>query len=406
MDAQTLEPSVKEGSIDMGRLRDIVLVRIATTAGEFARAELIRDLGPLVLHRVSAVDWRHALDRTLAALADAGLVALKTLTVAATDAGRKRAGMVIGGRGQLPKTWREARDVRLVAKALGLEGETPARLKLLLRPDGLRMAIVQSAFAIKLRGVATASRLRSALAGIALDRAFSGPGAAKPAKTGLSAKDGRALAGQFSRIQRDYGTDARLITALAAEQCGAETVDLATLQTAILRRYVAKGAPAAAAPAVRAKKKTDSRPRRAMSLARRNGALRGSGKPGPGQLNFELGEPLPARDADKPAPILTTMRPDMQRFAAAVRAEAEPLAEGWVGNRKAYISRVWRAIETLHPEWGLSEIEFKAMLTEAHRQGHLILANADLKDNKSLRDVQASQIAYKNAVFHYIRVDE
>ena len=172
MDAQTLEPSVKEGSIDMGRLRDIVLVRIATTAGEFARAELIRDLGPLVLHRVSAVDWRHALDRTLAALADAGLVALKTLTVAATDAGRKRAGMVIGGRGQLPKTWREARDVRLVAKALGLEGETPARLKLLLRPDGLRMAIVQSAFAIKLRGVATASRLRSALAGIALDRAF------------------------------------------------------------------------------------------------------------------------------------------------------------------------------------------------------------------------------------------
>ena len=56
-------------------------------------------------------------------------------------------------------------------------------------------------------------------------------------------------------------------------------------------------------------------------------------------------------------------------------------------------------------EWGLSEIEFKCMLTEAHRAGNLALANADLKDNSKIKDLQDSAVVYKNAVFHFIRVD-
>jgi trans-aconitate methyltransferase len=56
-------------------------------------------------------------------------------------------------------------------------------------------------------------------------------------------------------------------------------------------------------------------------------------------------------------------------------------------------------------DWSLSEIEFKCMLVEAHRAGQLALANADLKDHKSIKDVQESAVVYKNAVFHYIRVD-
>ena len=57
------------------------------------------------------------------------------------------------------------------------------------------------------------------------------------------------------------------------------------------------------------------------------------------------------------------------------------------------------------PEWGLSEIEFKCMLVEAHRAGSLALANADLKDNSNIAQVQDSAVVYKNAVFHFIRVD-
>jgi hypothetical protein len=92
-------------------------------------------------------------------------------------------------------------------------------------------------------------------------------------------------------------------------------------------------------------------------------------------------------------------------FVHEVRREAGRLAEGWIGNRKAYISHVWRALAQARTEWGLSEIEFKCMLLEAHRAGQLALAHADLKDHKSLKDVQDSAVVYKNAVFHFVRAD-
>jgi hypothetical protein len=57
------------------------------------------------------------------------------------------------------------------------------------------------------------------------------------------------------------------------------------------------------------------------------------------------------------------------------------------------------------PEWGLSEHEFKVLLAEAHRSGQLALANADLKDESNIKDVQESAVVYRNAVFHFIRVD-
>ena len=88
-----------------------------------------------------------------------------------------------------------------------------------------------------------------------------------------------------------------------------------------------------------------------------------------------------------------------------MRRHAGDKAQGWPGNRKAYISHVWHTVRERRPEWGLSEIEFKCMLTEAHRAGSLALANADLKDNSSIKDLQDSAVVYKNAVFHFIRVD-
>jgi hypothetical protein len=76
------------------------------------------------------------------------------------------------------------------------------------------------------------------------------------------------------------------------------------------------------------------------------------------------------------------------------------------GNRKAYISDVWQALAQGRPEWGLTEIEFKSMLAEAHRTGHVVLANADLKDRRSLPRVQQSALAFKNSVLHFVRVPD
>ena len=117
--------------------------------------------------------------------------------------------------------------------------------------------------------------------------------------------------------------------------------------------------------------------------------------------------PEPANDASplkSPPPIIA--RPDLSEFVCSVLDAARPISEGWPGNRKAFISRVWKAIRTRRPDWELSEIAFKSMLTEAHRTGHLVLAAADLKDKNAQADLEDSKILYKNTVWHFVRVED
>ena len=58
------------------------------------------------------------------------------------------------------------------------------------------------------------------------------------------------------------------------------------------------------------------------------------------------------------------------------------------------------------PHWGLSEIEFKCMLAEAHRSGHVVLASADLKNKENIKELESSAISYKNTVWHFVRVED
>ena len=84
-------------------------------------------------------------------------------------------------------------EVRLVAKAMGLEREAAKRRDALATADGLRAAIVQKAFGLKIRGVATPSRLRAGLAAVALERAFGNQiKAGLAGKLGLSRQGGTA----------------------------------------------------------------------------------------------------------------------------------------------------------------------------------------------------------------------
>ena len=67
---------------------------------------------------------------------------------------------------------------------------------------------------------------------------------------------------------------------------------------------------------------------------------------------------------------------------------------------------MWETLRADRPEWSLTEIEFKCMLTEAHRCGLLVLANADLKDKRDLKELQESAVSYKNTIWHFIRVED
>ena len=364
-----LEKPVAAGSLDADRVRALVLIRIACADG-LSRSNLATDLAPLLAHRLPLAHWRLLMEREIEALSDAGLTRLLGSLLKASDAGAARAAIFLGLKGTLTRSWEEVHDVRLVAKALGAEREPARRLAALASPGGLRAAILERAFGLKLKGVATPSRLRAALAQVALERAFGNqikPGLS--GKLGLSAKAGRLLAAQLANKPRDFGTDARLIAALAAEHVGAARGDVAALRLALLRGY-----------------------------------LDGAGKPTRLPLPQRT-PPLRPRLVSAPPIPVEMCRPDLAGFVQEVRQHAAARAQGWPGNRKAYIGQVWQLVRERCSKWGLTEIEFKCMLIEAHRAGSLVLAHADLKDASNICELQDSAVVYKNAVFHFVRVD-
>jgi hypothetical protein len=363
MTSAVLEKPVASGPLDADRVRALVLVRIASAAQGLSRSQLAADLAALAAHRMPLSQWRALVERESAGLSEAGLTRMVGSRLEASAAGCARAAYFLGLRGALPH-WAQVHEVRLPAKVLGLEREHARRLAALATPEGLRAAIVQRAFGLKIKGVATPSRLRAALAAVALERAFGNQiKSGLSGKLGLSAKAGRLLAGQLAKKPRDFGTDGRLIAALAAQGVGAAQGDLATLRLALLRGY-----------------------------------LEGPGK--------TLPRPSARAQLAATPPAAVARRPDLAGFVQEVRQHALSKAQGWSGNRRAYISHVWHLLRERRPEWGLCEIEFKCMLIEAHRAGSLALAHADMKDSSSVDELQASAVVYKNAVFHFVRVDD
>jgi hypothetical protein len=236
--------------------------------------------------------------------------------------------------------------------------------------------------------------VRSALAGIALEQAFGNRnGQAVTGKSVLPPKAGRMLAGQLSTSGREFGTDGRLMAALAAEAVGLRRGDLAGLRLAVLRRFLGRGDGSVPAESRRSRTRRSDR-RRAL------GEKAGLGATRPATEHRVSGDRKPAAGEAQGS---AAERPDPEAFAEAVLAVTAETAEGWAGNRKAFISKVWDVLSARHSEWALTEIEFKCMLTEAHRTGLIALANADLKDKRALKELQDSAVVYKNTVWHYVR---
>jgi hypothetical protein len=367
MGVATLDGSRAAGVAGLPGHQLLALARIACEGG-VTRAELSRELSPLLANQKAGIE------QAVAALKASASISEARGRLKITAKGAAALGAELGAEA-LPADWPAMRDERLVAKALGIERATPQRLKALNRPDQLRAEVLARAFGLKLKG-ASAARLRTQLAVVALERAFGntikgGLGSGR----GLSPKASRQLAAQLLRKPRDPRTDQRLIAALAAEQAGAKETDAESLRVALLR-----GMPARARP--------HPQPSAPVIVVPTAPVL-------PVQA--------PAEPSSRPA---AATRPDLKGFARQVQAAARSRAEGWPGMRKAFISHVWEAIAAQHPGWGLSEVEFKAMLAEAHRTGHVALANADLKDKSRIKELQASAVTYKNTVWHFVRVAE
>ena len=421
-------------------LRDLVLARIASAARPIDKGEIAADLSFLAGPQMPASLWRESVEGAIKALSGAGQVAHKPGGYAATPAGAAAAAGLLGVGTSVTLTWEKACSMWLIAKALGERRPTPRRLAALATLEGLRAAILMQAYGLHIKGAVTPARLRQALAAVALRKAFGGETAAAVAgKSGLPARASRLLAAQLLDKPRDPGTDRRLVSALAEQACGARGGELAALRTGVLRRFFAAHTEVretAAYADVRRRAsgvgQTPRHQRRAEASAVDARGLRPSGlspTSGPsrhldgapparreegssrvnGEFNHSVSNVASAEALQGALGIVQSPpanRPlDLPGFAAEVRRLAAGEAQGWSGDRKTYISRVWRTVREKRPEWGLSEIEFKCMLAEAHRSGQLNLANADLKDESNIKDVQDSAVIYRNTVFHFIRVD-
>jgi hypothetical protein len=363
----------------------LILVRLAAPGGA-TRTELAADLAPLFTHKLAPADWRRLAERETAELVSSGLAAETKNRLTLTEGGAAVAARYLGRTALEPASWAELRDTALVAKALGLETEAAQRLKPLARVEGLRTLIVQKAFGLSMKRNVPPTKLRAELAVVALERAFGNRIKAGFGKgSALSAKAGRLLAGQLSRTPRAFPTDAKLIAELAAEHAGARDATLEGLRVGLLRGLGARVLEATASDAAAEAGRPAAMPARVTAP--------------PAALKPAANDPEPA------APPRAT-RPDLAEFARAVKEAAAARAEGWAGSRKAFISHVWDTIRAGQPSWQVSEIEFKCMLAEAHRAGAVVLANADLKDRRSMKDLESSAVPYKNTVWHFVRVED
>lgn len=380
MASAALEAQPNLADKPLGRSWRLLVAARACADGGATRAELTKDLGLLSSHRLSPAELRARLDQEIAALIAIGHAKETRNRLTLTESGMNAAQAALGIKASAKpakQAWSEIRDIRLVAVALAIQDEPAAKLKLLARPDGLRAATLQKSFNLPARARTSPARLRTALVVTALQRAFGNTiKNGLDAGGGISAKAGRMLAGQLAQKPRDFGTDARLIAALAAEAAGSPQIDAEALRATILRRFV--GEISQPTPASVASTPSASAPKATARVT------------------------VVAASSRPPA----ASRPNLEGFAKAVQAVAGTRAEGWPGNRKAYISDVWQAVSAAHAEWGLTEIEFKSMLAEAHRTGHIVLANADLKDRRSLPRIQQSALVFKNTVLHFVRVED
>jgi hypothetical protein len=367
-------------------VRDLLLLRIAISGA--TRADLQRDVAPLLAAKISGLEFRRSAELALSTLVGAQLVTESKGRLTVTEKGRGIAEANFATARVFPTNWPDAKTALLLG-ALSAS-DTPSIRKALARPEGLAALVVQHHFGKTAARALSPADLRAELAIIALERAFGNKiktGLGKGA--GLPAKAGRILAGQLFRSPREISSDGKLVVQLACEIVGAREGSISALELALLRTLLNPREENARAEASRSPQRAEPSKRPARSAT-----------PKPANDRLPLGETQPS------SPPRVVSPPDMPEFCRAVVDAARPVAEGWPGNQKAFISLVWKAIRNARPDWGLSEIAFKGMLAEAHRSGRLELATADLKDGRDLKSLEDSKILYKNTVWHFVRVQD
>jgi hypothetical protein len=89
-------------------------------------------------------------------------------------------------------------------------------------------------------------------------------------------------------------------------------------------------------------------------------------------------------------------------FAEAALDSARKSRGGHFGEDRVFINHVWKRFRRVHPASGLDLESFKERLLEANRARLLSLARADMSPMLERKDVEASEIHYLTATFHFL----
>ncbi len=300
--------------------KDLVLLRIS--AGTATRADLQRDVAPLLAPRLTGAEFRRSAELGISNLIGSQLVSESKSRLTCTSKGLQVAEAILGSAKASCATWSDVKFALLV-RALRTS-DTPAIRKAMQRAEGLAALVLQHHFGKSTARAQSPADLRGDLAIIALERAFGNKiktGFKKGA--GLPAKPGRVLAGQLFKQPREIATDGKLIVHLACEIAGSREQSLEGLELAVLRGLMSPKDDADTPSA------QSARPQRAEASPR---PIRPP-TPKPANDRAPISEIAPLAPRS-PSP------PDMPEFCRAVIDAARPVSEGWPGNRKAFISLV------------------------------------------------------------------
>ncbi len=373
--------------LDQSALERLVLLRIygAGLSG-VARSELVRDVKACSCVKLCLNDWRHVIGQVVDTMVDHGLmVGAGRARVMASSAGAVFVADLVGGGQARTGGWPYLRDVILVGEALALSpSEAQKSAKALLTRDGLCIALLGKIYGLGLKPGDQVDEVRDVLAKHALCEAFGGDLGSEIGNAGrLPARMGRAIAARLAANPRVHRSDASLLAHLAGDILEVTRHDSNSLRQALTTRLLFPPAETAV----------------------------GTGQGIPGTHNasahFEnsaLHDATNLNSVSQQAFPTTQPKPDLQGFVQTVCGFAKEKAEGWAGNRRAYISDVWRAVTEAYPHWDLDQSSFKGMLMQAHQAGMLSLVNADLRNHKNIGDVEESAVQYKNMEWHFIRV--
>lgn len=391
--------------MDSERLDLLILARVAG-AGKRppGPANVRKDLARFVGARWSASEWRARLDQRIEALRARGDLAPRP-PLAITDDGRARVARALGLDPAAPvPPWRALRGWLLPALALGLAPDAPRVRERLSKADGLRAAVLRREHGLPGPETPTRGQAVDALAwqalGVDTDRRLS-----------LNEVRRKLL---MQRLGRDTRLDLdKLVNLLAAEAAGASRPDADALRDALVRGWLEGGA-GEDAPEARdqagAARESDAE----GALAAAAELPADGGAVVDGAIVAEDAVPAPIAgpaDSTAPMPVVAAARAmaappparfDLAAFARAVQRAADDERDGRFGERKVFISAVWRRLRQAPLLDGMDLDGFKRRLVDANRADLLALHRADLVSLMDAGEVHASEIAYGNATFHFI----